>query len=77
MPALHVTDVALHLLVEIFDTVGRFQAPSQLLKQAEPMELGGRLRKGQNLLITLFSHAHADNHLLAGHVLSVRPGCPR
>ena len=38
VPAFHVAGVVFYLLVEVLDTVGRLQAPSQLLEQAESME---------------------------------------
>ena len=38
VPAFHVAGVVLHLSVEVLDTVGRFQAPPQLLEEPKSME---------------------------------------
>ena len=43
------------------------ETPKHLLDRFGP--LCGRLRKTQDLLVALFGHAHADDHLLTGHVL--------
>ena len=48
------------------------QVPQQLLYGLGP--LGHRLRKAQNLLVVLFSHAHAHDHLLASSAFPVDPG---